>query len=31
MTQAKERAKQPPYAILRGGYKYKETLCFDKS
>ena len=26
MTQAKERAKQPPYAILRGGYKYKETL-----
>ena len=26
MTQAKEKAKQPPYAILRGGYKYKETL-----
>ena len=26
MTQQKERIKQPPYAILRGGYKYKETL-----
>ena len=26
MTQQKDKIKQPPYAILRGGYKYKETL-----
>ena len=26
MTQQKDRLKQPPFAILRGGYKYKETL-----
>jgi hypothetical protein len=26
MTQQKERLKQPPFAILSGGYKYKETL-----
>ena len=26
MTQQKDKVKQPPYAILRGGYKYKETL-----
>jgi len=26
MTQQKERTNQPPYAIIRGGYKYKETL-----
>ena len=25
MTQQKDRLKQPPFAILRGGYKYKET------
>ena len=26
MTQQKEKTNQPPFAILRGGYKYKETL-----
>ena len=26
MTQQKDKIKQPPFAILRGGYKYKETL-----
>ena len=29
MTQQKDRLKQPPFAILRGGYKYKETSDID--